>query len=355
MRSRALSRIGSVSELLDACRLEEMLDSDGPVTVEPMRTLGYSGSRFYRVLADDEFIVKETVLEEDWFSGRTGDEVGREAAALLALELDRIHQIFSLPYRAVAADPGRVAVLMEDVSAWLLPDEREPLDPRHEELLLDTLARLHASFWEADELERLDWLHGPADFLHIMGPRGHRDEAGGGAAGGSARQVQDAIRSGWRTARELLPDSLRRALWRPAPEIAAAWADLPVTLIHGDSKVANFAILPKRRLCALDWAFVGRAPCTFEIGWYVSVNASRLVGSKEETLDRYRARLEAHLGDPLEDELWRRLEEAGLVCGALMLLWSKATAVETGRAGARSEWRWWESRLERWASKAFCQ
>lgn len=352
MRPSGLRRVRSVNDLLESGRLRRVLDTEGPVRVERMRTLGYSGSRFHRVSAADEFIVKETVLEEDWFSNRTGDEVGREAAALLAPELDQIHDIFSLPYRAAAMEPGRVALLMEDVSPWLLPDEREPLDPGHEELILDTLARLHASFWEADELGQLAWLHGTADFLHIMGPRGHGIGVGEGAAGGSARQVQDAIRAGWQTARKLLPDPLRRALWRPAPEIAAAWADLPHTLIHGDTKVANFAVLPEQNLCALDWAFVGSAPCTFEIGWYVAVNASRLGGCKENTLRRYRARLEDHLGGSLEEYLWERLEEAGLVCGALMLLWSKAAGVEAGRDGAQSEWDWWESRLSRWAARA---
>lgn len=170
--------------------------------------------------------------------------------------------------------------------------------------------------------------------------------------GGSARQVENAVRIGWREARELLPDAIRRALWGPAGEIAAPWADLPLTLVHGDSKVANFAIHPDARLCALDWAFVGRAPCTFEIGWYVAVNGPRLAGSKESIFRAYRDRLERRLGRRLDDELWDRLEEAGVVCGALMLLWSKASAVAAGRDGAEAEWRWWEARLDRWVGRS---
>ncbi|MDX1579776.1 MAG: phosphotransferase, partial [Gemmatimonadota bacterium] len=142
------------------------------------------------------------------------------------------------------------------------------------------------------------------------------------------------------------------ALSRPAAEIAAPWAKLPHTLVHGDSKVANFAVLPGNRLCALDWAFVGRAPCTVEIGWYVAVNAPRLTGSKGDTFRRYRTLLEGHLGRALDDGLWERLEEAGVVCGARMLLWSKATAVAAGREGAEAEWAWWEARLERWAARS---
>lgn len=335
--------------MLDTERLASLLEAETPVAVEPLpTTLGYSGARFYRATADgaDGFLVKETVLAEDWFSHRTEDRVGREARALLAPELELVHEIFALPYRAVATEPGRIGLLMEDVSPWLLPDERAPIDPDHEGLILDTLAQLHAAFWRAPELERLGWLQGPSDFLHIMGPRGHDEEE---ERGGSARRVNEAIRAGWREAHTRLPDPIRRALWRPAAEIAAPWADLPHTLVHGDSKVANFAVLPDARLCALDWAFVGRAPCTFEIGWYVAVNAPRLAGSKADTFRRYRTRLEGHLGRALDDALWERLQEAGVVCGALMLLWSKASAVAAGRNGAEAEWAWWEARLAAWA------
>lgn len=56
--------------------------------------------------------------------------------------------------------------------------------------------------------------------------------------------------------------------------------------------------------------------------------------------------LEEALGEPLDDGLWTRLEDAGVVCGALMLLWSKALGVENGRPGAQEEWDWWVARLE---------
>ena len=346
--------VPSVDALLDPSGLADILEVDGPVVIEPLQTPGYSGSTFHRVRVrgagadgpEPTFIVKETVLADDWFSGRTGDAVGREAAVLLAPELADLHRIFTLPYRAVAVEPGRTALLMDDLSDRLLPDERAPLDPGAEALVLDTLARLHARFWRSPALGAVDALQGPADFLHVMGPRGH----GGPAPGGSSRGVDRAVRDGWQVALGLLPEPVRDALARPAERIAAGWADLPETLLHGDTKVANFAVLPGKRLAAFDFAFAGRGPCTFDVGWYVAVNASRLSASKEETLARYRDRLQAHLGRAVPDRLWTTLEEAGVVCGALMLLWSKGAAVAAGRKGADAEWGWWQDRLERWAS-----
>lgn len=345
--------VPTVDSLIDPDTLRILLGGLGAVRVEALHTLGYSGSQFFRVTLDrqthelESFIVKRTILNEDWFSNRTQDLIGREAAVLLAPQFARIRQIFHLPYRAVAVETGQFAVLMDDVSTWLLPDERVPLAREDEDLILRTLAQLHATFWQSSKLEELTWLHKPADFLYIMGPHGHGDPE---STGGSARQVHEAVRVGWQVALELLPDATRRALCRPTAEIAASWSHLPVTLIHGDAKIANFAVLPNRRLCALDWAFVGWAPCTFELGWYLAVNASRLSDTKEYTLIRYRGFLESHLGFQLEDELWETLEEVGLVCGGLMLLWSKGAAVAAGRPSAELEWAWWEGRLSKWAS-----
>ena len=59
--------------------------------------------------------------------------------------------------------------------------------------------------------------------------------------------------------------------------------------------------------------------------------------------------LEKHLGYSIEDSLWVRLEEAGIVCGAFMLLWSKGTAKSKGTESASTEWDWWINRLEIWS------
>lgn len=176
-------RSSSVDDLLDPDRLASLLEVDEPVTVEQLTTLGYSGSRFYLVSAGDGFIVKETVLCEDWFSNRTEDEVGRKAAALLAAELAPIHEIFALPNRAVAVQPRRIALLMEDISPWLLPDERAPIDRDDESLIVDTLARLHATSGRRATSRRSTGSTGPSISSTSRVPRLTKTGIGGRARG----------------------------------------------------------------------------------------------------------------------------------------------------------------------------
>jgi hypothetical protein len=109
--------------------------------------------------------------------------------------------------------------------------------------------------------------------------------------------------------------------------------------------VANFALLADGRVAAFDWAMVGTGPCAIDVGWYLAVNASRLTGSKEEVLSRYRALLETALGHKLSAQLWSRLEDIAVVSGTRMLLWSKALGLDLARPGAAEEWKWWVDRL----------
>ena len=68
-------------------------------------------------------------------------------------------------------------------------------------------------------------------------------------------------------------------------------------------------------------------------------------------LAKYRHLLESRLGRSLESGSWEALEEASVVCGALMLLWAKASAVKGNRPDAKEEWAWWKERLDAWAER----
>ena len=115
--------------------------------------------------------------------------------------------------------------------------------------------------------------------------------------------------------------------------------------MHGDVKVANFAILPGERVAAFDWAGAGHAPATLDLGWYLAVNASRLARAEEAMIERYRALLEEALGRPIAGIEWSQMVESALLFGALMLLGSKALALKDQRPGASAEWEWWVARL----------
>jgi hypothetical protein len=104
--------------------------------------------------------------------------------------------------------------------------------------------------------------------------------------------------------------------------------------------------MPDARLAAFDWAIAGWAPPSIDLGWYLAVNASRIAGSKERFIAAYRAALEERIAYQMAEPAWDRLERHAVLAGARMLLWSKANAVESARAGAADEWSWWVERLE---------
>jgi hypothetical protein len=343
-----MQRLPTPDDIVQPSALAMVLGPVRGVERTPLVTSGYTGARFERLdvsLATGErrrLVTKRFRPSEDWTAVRSADTRGRTTMLLAEPRLAGAWEAFACPYLGYAAAGDEVALLMEDLSPNLLPDVREPLRDEQEERLLAALAALHARFWEAPVLD-LAWLARPEVHAGLFDARCAADAA-------SSAVIPEALRAsgarGWAIALRRLPATLEDMIRCPASDLAWLWRDLPRTLVHGDAKVANFALLSDGRVAAFDWALVGAGPATLDLGWYIAVNASRLTGSKEATLARYRTLLEATRGTPLDERCWRALERAAIILGARMLLWSKALALEAGRPGAEAEWVWWMVRLE---------
>jgi hypothetical protein len=339
----------SLAALTDPATLSQLIGHEVEhVRIEPLASVGYSNASLSRVElarrdgACSRFVLKRTRLNEDWTARRTQDSSGREAMLLLDSETLRpVWDVFACPYVAFAAEPGEIGLLLHDLTSELMPDVRVPLSESQENALLGALAQLHALFWDRSTAA-LPWLMAPAQYCDILAPSVARDPA---ALTVLSSTLRESVPRGWELALTRLPPVIVRYLTRLGVEWEHVWADLPRTLLHGDVKVANFALLGDGRVTAFDWAMAGTGPCTIDVGWYLAVNASRLTGSKEEMLRKYRLLLESALGYGLSDRLWCRLESVALVTGARMLLWSKTLALELGRSGAADEWNWWVNRL----------
>jgi hypothetical protein len=236
---------------------------------------------------------------------------------------------------------------MDDLSPFLFPDVREPLVEDQEERLLSAIATLHATFWSQpeDRSSALDLplLARPEHYVTVLDACCAIDPE---AVAVLPAGLRDSVQRGWTAALERLPARLFALMTTPGSELSPFWEKLPRTLVHGDVKVANFALLPDGRVAAFDWALVGAGPASIDIGWYLAVNASRLASSKEAALVRYRKLLTARLAAPLPNALWATLVQSAIIFGARMLLWSKALAVEAERPGALAEWNWWVEQLE---------
>ena len=340
------TRLEHPHELADPEALAAILGPVAELRREPMEAPGFTGARFERLslrLGDGalrKLVLKRARLDSDWTAWRTADAFGRAALPLDEPALAGIWEVYACPYVAHAVADGEVGLLMDDVGPYLLPDVRQPLEEASEDLLVDSLARLHARFWNASELDN-PRLAAPARVLGMLGPRHAREL---GTSDGLAPVVERA-RRGWEFAFQHLPASIVTRLSQPPEDIVGAWGPLPRTLLHGDTKVANFAILPDGKVAAFDWGCLSAGPAAIDLGWYLAVNASRIRGPKESFVARYRQRLEAALIARLSEGSWSALVSAAVESGAMLLLWSKALALERGGASARAEWDWWVEQL----------
>ena len=319
---------------------------------EPLSGLGFSGATLERLKivtaggVPRSFVLKVVSPERDWIARDSGDRVGREG---LLLDEDRLHgvwEIFDTACLAYSREPERIGLLMNDVSAHIVPNVREPVTDRQEGTLIESLARLHARFWNSEVLE-LPWLSRPAPLVGLLAPASMESETSRSREG----PFFDRVRSGWRRVRERVSNDVARLLWRPVDAAIEPWTGLPRTLIHGDCKVANFAFIGSGRVTAFDWSMIGAAPAGLELGWYLAVNASRLTGTKEQLADRYRRSLEEALGATIAEDAWSAHVDMAVTTGAMMLLWSKALALDEGTLRAQAEWDWWLSRLEPLAAR----
>ncbi len=336
----------SVADLVKPAALSRLLGQVDRVERSPRDHLGHSGATHERLRVllgsgnQARLILKRADLKLDLTAVRSGDDFGREVRLVQEPRLADVWSVFKNPYRACATQPGQFGLLLDDLSDYLLPDVDEPITEQGEDALLAALARLHARYWNSDALA-LSWLVQPSMLIAALGPRAATD-----VEAPLPEEWRAMLQAGWHAALEHLPRACAELLTLPPDLLARACESLPRTLLHGDAKIANFALLPGDRVAAFDWAWMGAGPPTLDLGWYLAVNSARLARPKEAVIARYREFLEADLGTPLSGDTWTRLVHVGVLCGASMLLWEKARQLEQGPTPkASAEWRWWVDAL----------
>ena len=209
-------------------------------------------------------------------------------------------------------------ILMEDLSlrAARFPNATEEMPLRQVRRLLESLAQLHARFWQSERLSTdLDWV--PTRLTGGMFP----------VFDGIGRELIRYQVESNPFKRELLAplarsvDELWEALWASQRMLAKG----PLTLLHGDPHMGNTYLLADDQAGLLDWQLMVRGHWANDVTYLICTALSTQTRRTEERwlLTHYLYALQ-HAGvvdPPTEDEAWESYRLAaiwGLVIGWLI-------------------------------------
>lgn len=203
---------------------------------------------------------------------------------------------------AFDAETSSFGLLLEDLTLRdvRFPNVTQPVTPETVRHLLDTLAALHARYWESPRFS------GDLAFVEA--------HVGGGVSelmnGAAPIVIQHEIDT------ENFKREMVQRLRTTGPELLAGvqavqrhQAGLPQTLLHGDTHLGNTYILPDGRGGLLDWQLMVRGHAMHDVNYLVTTALS--IGDRRaherELLTYYLARLRAEgvVQPPSFEDAWR--------------------------------------------------
>jgi Phosphotransferase enzyme family len=300
---------------------------------------GKSGARLERLVIDGQpYVLKHLDLAQDWTMRASGCLRG---APLLAWErglLARLPTCFNQPIVGVCRLAGGCAVLMRDVTPWLVPVTDEPIGLDQHLRFLRHMAALHAAFWACGaECEVVPVMH---RYLELSPWLSCAE-----ASIGSAHLVPRLVGEGWPRLAEVAPvaAAIVTPLARDPGPLVEALADTPQTFVHSNWKLDNLGTDEDGRTVLLDWEQPGRGAALSDLAWYLAINCRRLPQSKEDSIAAYREALEVQ---GISTEAWWDRQLALCLLGALVQFgWEKALG------GYDEELAWWETQAIRAAPR----
>jgi hypothetical protein len=322
----------------------EVLDSVGQLLADaqdrrPLVGNGKSGALLERLTIDGTaYVVKHIDHASDWtmrasgFDGFAPVELWRRGI------LQDLPATVRQPIVGVALETDergeRAALLMEDVSPWLVPSTDDPIPQEQADSFLDAMASVHAEFW--DSARPIDVVTVANRYLELSPSMGDAE-----LARGSDDLVPQLVRRGWPMLADVAPRAAAVVVplaHDPTP-LVDALATTPQTFVHGNWKLDNLGTDDTGRTVLFDWEIPGRAAALSDLAWYLSINCRRLPVSKEATIERYRQALEAR---GIDTAPWWDRQLALCLLGALVQFgWEKALG------GYDDELAWWEEHAVR--------
>ncbi|HLI40134.1 MAG TPA: phosphotransferase [Streptosporangiaceae bacterium] len=291
---------------------------------------GKSGATLERVVIDGQgYVLKHLSLAGDWTMRASGCLRGAPLVLWERGLLSRLPGCFNQPIVGAAPEPGGCALLMRDVTPWLVAATGAPITPGQHARFLRHMAALHAAFWGCGpEFDVVPAMHRYLELSPWL--------ATAEAAIGSAHLVPRLVGKGWPLLAEVAPAAaavVTPLAHDPGP-LVEALADTPQTFVHGNWKLDNLGTDDAGRTVVLDWEQPGRGAPLSDLAWYLAINCRRLPRSKEASIAAYREALEAC---GIGTEPWWERQLALCLLGALVQFgWEKALG------GYDEELAWWE-------------
>jgi hypothetical protein len=229
------------------------------------------------------------------------------------------------------------ALLMRDVTPWLVPATDAPITLDQHARFLRHMAALHAEFWECGpEFDVVPAMHRYLELSPWM--------AAAEAAVGSAHLVPQLVAKGWPLLAQVAPAAaavVTPLAHDPGP-LVEALAATPHTFVHSNWKLDNLGTDDAGRTVLLDWEQPGRGAPLSDLAWYLAINCRRLPQAKEDSITAYREALESC---GIDTGPWWERQLALCLLGALVQFgWEKAFG------GYDEELAWWETHAVRAAA-----
>lgn len=337
--------------------------TEGPVTsIERVAKDwgGFSGSHLEAITVNGEeeprFVVKRLSPEWDWKMRVGNDQHCRELTIWQYGILDMMPPEVNHAVIAGANDGSGWAILLRNVSDTFI---RRDGDLTHEEneAYLESLAAMHANFWEHPRLMEAEIGLGNIDtFLAVTNPERCLPEA-------PSALLPEAVIEGWAYMENILDEDvvqIIQPLLKDWQELQVALNNTPKTLIHCDPVIQNIGMisLPDNKVVALDWQEAAVASPLLDLGTYINAAPLPLV-TYNEAINYYRRALERRLGTQFEDARWQYLVDVAFLAvflrvGWASLYWISKLDDEAKQQPFRKALNWWSERV-RVGAKALYQ
>lgn len=238
-------------------------------------------------------ILKSSLTTDDVWNTRDASSLDRrevqfykELSPDVGVDVPRIY------FAGFETSTNSALILMEDLAGMRAVDQHVGGSSRDVGDALRYLAQLHRAWWNSPRLEEFDWLFRgaePNDYCFAHGQFSSRAEPFIEFLGpGLTCEVADII----------------RAASKRAYQIQIALAEPPVTLNHGDFRLANILFGSKRRVVAIDWSLPSVARPALDVA------AILMTGLSPEMRRTHEIELLGHYFEQLSDSFTAGLSYA---------------------------------------------